>query len=120
MDSITTLSNRVVQFRMTVSAKREEANHAIQNSCDHTEAGNHGLSMIEANKALSLVKEIVEIETRSLEAQKIILDTEQRIARFQRQEVPILEESLHRVSCIDHDAKQKLDDIGRQVKLLRG
>jgi outer membrane murein-binding lipoprotein Lpp len=120
MDSITTLSNRVVQLRLAVSAKRDEANHEIKNSCDHTEAGNHGLSTIEANKALSLVKEIVELETRSLEAQKIILDTEQRIEKLQQQEVPILEESLRRAGCIDHDAKQKLDDISRQVRLLRG
>jgi len=120
MDNITTLGDRVVQLRLTVRAKRDEANHAIQNSFDHSEAGDYGLATIEANKALSLVKEIISIEARSLEVQRKILDIEQHIERLQQQGVPICEESIHRVGHIDHDAKQKLDDIGRQVKPLRG
>jgi len=120
MDNITTLGNRVAQLRLTVRAKRDEASHAVQNSYDHSEAGDYGLATIEANKALSLLKEIIDIEARSLEVQRKILETEQLIERLQQQGVPICEESIHRVSHIDHDARQKLDDISRQVRQLRG
>ncbi len=120
MDTITTLGNRVLHFRMTIHAKREEANHATQNSFDHSEAGDLGLATIEATKALSLVKEIVDLETKSLEVQKRMIDLELRIERLQQQEVPLREESLHHVGHIDHDTKQKLDDLRQQVKMLRG
>jgi len=120
MDSIRSLYIRVTDLHREIDRKRDEVEQATQNSLNHGLAEEFDRATDEATLALRSCKEVGVLDLRVIEQEQMIMAAERRITKLQRQEMALREENYHHISHITRETKQKLDDITRQLKALRG
>ena len=120
MDSIRSLYIRVTDLHRDIDKRRYEADLATQDSLNHGLAEEYGRATDEATLALRFTHEIEAMELKVIDVEQQIMAAEKHIAKLQQQEMALREENHHHVSHITRETKQKLDDITRQLKALRG
>lgn len=120
MDSIRSLYIRVTDLHRDIDKRRYEADLATQNSLNHSLAEEYDRATNEATLALRCTREIEAMDLKVIETEQQIMTAEKHIAKLQQQEMALREENYHHISHITRETKQKLDDITRQLKALRG
>ena len=120
MNSIRALYNRVTDLHRAIDKRRYEADLATQNSLNHGLEEEFDRATSEATLALRCCKEIEALDLKVIDVEQQIMVAEQHIASLQQQEMAIREENSHHINHITREAKQKLDDISRQIRVLRG
>ncbi len=120
MDSIRGLYHRVTDLHRAMDKRRYEVDLATQNSLHFAQAGDYDRAKDEATLALRCMHESVAMELKVIDMEQQIMAAEHNIARLQQQEVALREENHHHITHINKDTKEKLDDITRQLRALRG
>ncbi|MBC7868593.1 hypothetical protein H7X69_00225 [Candidatus Saccharibacteria bacterium] len=100
--------------------RRYEVDLATQNSLHYGIAEEYDRAADEATSALRCMHEIEAMEQKVIDMEQQIIATEHNIARLHQQEVALREENCHHATHINKETKEKLDEITRQLKTLRG
>ncbi len=120
METIKALYNKVTDLHQLIEKNRYEAEFATRDSLHHGEAEEYNRATDEASHAMRLVHEIGILQNRVIAIEQQIIEVEKHILQLQQHEAMIREDCLHHVSHIDHETMQKLDEVVRQIKTLRG
>ncbi len=120
MESIKTLYHQVTQLRQLIDKDRYEVDHATQDSFNCSVKEDYSRATDEAAHAKRLVHEICISEEKVIAIEQQLVEAEHNTLRLLQQEAMLRDDNLNHIAHIDHATKQKLDDIARQIKALRG
>ncbi|MEP7204634.1 MAG: hypothetical protein ABI716_00375 [Candidatus Saccharibacteria bacterium] len=120
MGNLKSLYGKVTDLHRVIDRNLYEAELATHDSHHYNETDEPGRAAEEANRAMRLAHENYTLQIKVIDMEQQILDDEKRILQLQQHDTQLREDCLHRIAYIDHETMQKVDDVTRQMKTLRG